>query len=112
MNKEDIKELISDLAKKHASDDDFYELFENEAEMLIFNYSKEKNYQIDGVNYLESLNNEIMEDDEMDQSEYRKEYLVLLEKKFDDIADLMWQYVSSFWPDSFENKEQYLASDQ
>ena len=112
MNKEDIKELISDLAKKHACDDDFYELIENEAEMLIFNFSKEKNYQIDGVSYVESLNDEDMDDDEMNQSEQRKEYLSLLEKKFEDIADLMWHYVSSFWPDAFENKEEYLATDQ
>ena len=105
---EDIKELISDLAKKHASDDDFYELVENEAEMLIFNYSKAMNYHIEGVSYLESLNEEVMDDEEIDQSELRKEYLVLLEKKFQDVADLMWHYVSSFWPDAFENKEEYL----
>jgi len=113
MDKEDIKQLISELAKQHADDDDdFYELIENEAEILIFNYSKEKNYHIGGFTYIETLDDENMDDDEMDQSEHRKEYLALLEKKFEDIADLMWHYVSSFWPDAFQNKEDYLNTDQ
>jgi hypothetical protein len=30
--------------------------------------------------------------------------------KKEDVAELIWYYVSSFWPDSFESKQEYILT--
>jgi hypothetical protein len=48
-----------------------------------------------------------LEEDYFCQERYQL-YLDTLATMHEDVADLMWCYVSSFWQDQFESKEVYL----
>jgi hypothetical protein len=123
MNLEDIKQKISHLAQKHSSipendlsDFGNAEILESEAFHLIVDYSESKGYLING--FPTEIRNRY-ENDEISDEEYDEDYFCLeryelyldtLTLQKDDVAELMWHYANSFWPDQFESKEDYIES--
>lgn len=123
MNLEDIKQKISHLAQKHSSipendlsDFGNAEILESEAFHLIVDYSESQGYLING--FPTEIRNRY-ENDEISDEEYDEDYFCLeryelyldtLTLQKDDVAELMWHYANSFWPDQFESKEDYIES--
>jgi hypothetical protein len=123
MNLEDIKQKISHLAQKHSSipendlsDFGNAEILESEAFHLIVDYSESQGYLING--FPTEIRNRY-ENDEISDEEYDEDYFCLeryelyldtLTLQKDDVAELMWHYSNSFWPDQFESKEDYIES--
>jgi len=123
MNLEDIKQKISHLAQKHSSipendlsDFGNAEILESEAFHLIVDYSESQGYLING--FPTEIRNRY-ENDEISDEEYDEDYFCLeryelyldtLTLQKDDVAELMWHYANSFWPDQIESKEDYIES--
>jgi hypothetical protein len=123
MNLEDIKQKISHLVQKHSSipendlsDFGNAEILESEAFHLIVDYSESQGYLING--FPTEIRNRY-ENDEISDEEYDEDYFCLeryelyldtLTLQKDDVAELMWHYSNSFWPDQFESKEDYIES--
>ena len=123
MNLEDIKQKISHLAQKHSSipendlsDFGNAEILESEAFHLIVDYSESQGYLING--FPTEIRNRY-ENDEISDEEYDEDYFCLeryelyldtLTLQKDDVAELMWHYANSFWPDQFESREDYIES--
>ena len=123
MNLKDIKQKISHLAQKHSSipendlsDFGNAEILESEAFHLIVDYSESQGYLING--FPTEIRNRY-ENDEISDEEYDEDYFCLeryelyldtLTLQKDDVAELMWHYANSFWPDQFESKEDYIES--
>ena len=55
------------------------------------------------------LPEEELEEDYFCQERYQL-YLDTLATQHEDVADLMWCYVSSFWEDQCESKEEYIQN--
>jgi len=114
MTLDEIKEKIKLLADKHQSiDEDDLDAFEDaellelEAEKLIVSYCEQNQYLINGF---PTEKKKI--EDELDEDYFcRERYQLYLDKLLvekEDVAELMWCFTSSFWPDSFESKEYYI----
>ena len=113
---EEIKAQIVVLAQQHkdtdADLDDFKdaELIEKEAEQLIVNYCEAKGYLINGFpTEKKQLPEEELEENYFCRERYQL-YLDTLAIQHEDVAELMWCYVSSFWEDQYECKEEYLQN--
>jgi hypothetical protein len=114
-----IDEIISqllDLAKKHKATgdniDDFIdsELIELEAEHLIIDYCENKGLLVNGFpREKKQWPEEDLEEDYFCRERYQL-YLDTLATQHEDVAELMWAYVSSFWKNQFEGKDEYLQS--
>jgi hypothetical protein len=111
-----IKIKIKQLAQNHyATDekgiDEFKdsELLELEAENLIIAYCEENKYLIEGF-----PTEKMKIKDELDEDYFCREryqyYLDCLTIEKKDVAELMWCYVSSFCPDSFDSKQEYILT--
>ena len=108
----EIKEKITALAKTHSSEggDDFggikhAEYLEEEALDMIISYCNDQGYTVKG------FPKEIPEDEDADDylcSERFQLYLDYLTLEKADVAELMWHYVSHFWSDMFESREDYV----
>ena len=116
MSIEEIIFKIKQLAQHHhATDengiDEFkdVELLELEAENLIIAYCEEKIYLIEGFPTEKKKIKDELDEDYFCSERYHY-YLDCLTVEKEDVADLMWCYVSSFWPDYFESKEEYIAT--
>lgn len=110
------KTTIISLSKEHQkSDDDIdgfkdAELIEYNAEQLIVAYAEKNGYLINGFpTEKKQLPEEELEEDYFCRERYQF-YLDTLATQKDDVAELMWCYVSSFWVDQYESKEEYLQS--
>jgi Fe-S cluster assembly scaffold protein SufB len=113
---DNIKTTIISLSKEHQmSDDDIdgfkdAELIEHKAEQLIVAYAEKNGYLINGFpTEKKQLPEEELEEDYFCRERYQL-YLDTLATQKDDVAELMWCYVSSFWVDQYESKEEYLQS--
>lgn len=114
-----IDEIISqllDLAKKHKATgdnvDDFIdsELIELEAEHIIIDYCENKGLLVNGFpTEKKQWPEEDLEEDYFCRERYQL-YLYTLATQHEDVAELMWSYVSSFWENQFEGKDEYLQS--
>jgi hypothetical protein len=116
MNISMIKDKISELASKHHSIDggDFKdiksaEILESEAQELIIDYCVNKNYLINGFPTLKKELAEEYDEDYFSIERYQL-YLDKLTLEKDDIAELTWCYISSFWPDWFDSKDEFIES--
>lgn len=92
--------------------DDFKdaEQIEQEAEQLIAEYCEAKGYLVNGFpTEKRQLPEEELEEDYFCRERYQM-YLDTLATKHEDVANLMWCYVSSFWEDKYESKEEYLQN--
>jgi len=114
MSIETLKNKISRLSEEHKATgndlDDFKdaELIEYEAEQLIIEYCEAKGYLVNGFpTQKKQLPEEELEEDYFCRERYQL-YLDTLATTQDDVSELMWHYVSSFWEDQYESKEEYL----
>lgn len=118
MSIEEIIFKIKQLAQHHhATDengiDEFkdVELLELEAENLIIAYCEEKIYLIEGFPTEKKKIKDQLDEDYFCRERYQY-YLDCLTIEKKDVAELMWCYVSSFWPDSFDSKQEYILTIQ
>jgi hypothetical protein len=116
LNKDEIILKLSLLAKEHKATgddlDDFKdaELIEKEAEQLIVKYCEAKEYLVNGFpTEKKQLPEEDLEEDYFCQERYQL-YLDTLATQHEDVAELMWCYVSSFWEDQYETKQEYIQN--
>lgn len=113
MKIEEIVAKITELALQHhkIDEDSLDELkdaeqIEYEAEQLIIDYCVSQNYLINGFPKEKLAVVDDLEDDYFSRERYQF-YLDRLIIEKEDIADLMWHYTSSFWPNYFESKKEY-----
>lgn len=121
MNIDEIKLEITELAKEHHAIDiptideiQFAEMIEEEVTRLIVSYCEHNGYMINGFptekrKLLEIQEN--IEGEEVDEyfcHERFQLYLDCLALEKDDVAELLWFYNKSFWPDNFETKEGFI----
>lgn len=113
MKIEEIVAKITELALQHhkIDEDSLDELkdaeqIEYEAEQLIIDYCVSQNYLINGFPTEKLAVVDDLEDDYFSRERYQF-YLDRLIIEKEDIADLMWHYTSSFWPNYFESKKEY-----
>lgn len=113
---EEIKLRINILAQKHKSNDEYgidefedSELLELEAENLIIDYCEEKIYLIEGFPTEKKKIKDELDEDYFCRERYRY-YLDRMTVEKEDVADLMWCYVSCFWPDYFKSKQEYILT--
>jgi hypothetical protein len=111
-----IKDKISELASKHHSIDDggfdeikSAELLESEAEDLIIDYCVNRNYLINGFPTQKKEMPAEYDEDYFSMERYQL-YLDKLTLEKEDVAELTWYYVSSFWPGWFDSKDEYIES--
>lgn len=116
MTLNEIKENLKLLAEKHHSiaenDLDAFEdaeLIELKAEKLIIAYCEQNNYLINGFPTEKKKIEEELEEDYFCRERYQLYLDTLLIEK-EDVAELMWCYTSSFWPDYFDTKEEYVQT--
>lgn len=112
-----IIEKIREIASRHASIQEVgideikeSELLEIEAENLIISYCEKMGYQVYGF----PMDKRNVDEDKLDEDYFCRErfqlYLDLLSLEKEDVAELMWFFVSTFWPAQFSNKQQYLLT--
>ena len=108
---EGLQNRLHDLSAKHKEvDDQDAEIIELEAERLIVEYCEAQGYLINGFpTEKKQLPEEALEEDYFCRERYQL-YLDILATQKEDVAILMWAYVSSFWKAQFESKEEYLQS--
>jgi hypothetical protein len=117
----EIKQKITALAQKHAASeentlDDIKdaELLESDAKNLIIQYCENQGYLINGfpTEMKRRYKNNEISDEEYDEDYFCEEryglYLDMLTLDKTDVAELTWHYTSSFWPDQFQSKDEYL----
>jgi hypothetical protein len=117
----EIKQKITALAQKHAASDENTlddikdaELLESDAKHLIIQYCENQGYLINGfpTEMKRRYENNEISDEEYDEDYFCEErydlYLDMLTLDKTDVAELTWHYTSSFWPDQFESKDEYL----
>jgi len=107
---------LTDLAKKHKATGDniddyvFFELIESEAEELIIDYCEDKGFLVNGF----PTEKRQLPEEELDEDYFCREryllYLDTLTTQHEDVVELMWFYVNSFWENQFDSKEEYLQS--
>jgi hypothetical protein len=114
---ETIKQNILSLSKQHHAlgelDEDLLdyneaEIIEQNAIGLIIDYCVKQAYFINGLPNADwrKTDEDVFEHEV--QQEKLQLYLDTLTLQKDDVADLTWTFVASFWPGEFENKESYL----
>lgn len=109
---EEIQQQILKLSidHKNMTDDDEAEYTEQMVEDLIVAYCESMNYNINGFPLAKKqLPPEELEDDYFCRERYQL-YLDILSLEKEDIAILTWTYVSAFWPEQFDSKDEYLHS--
>ncbi|MFN7313566.1 MAG: hypothetical protein ACK5UI_08795 [Bacteroidota bacterium] len=116
MDIDNIKSKLHTLSQQHKATgddlDDFKdsELIEKEAERLIVQYCESKGYLVNGFpTEKRQVPEEELEEDYFCQERYQL-YLDTLATQHEDVAELMWCYVSTFWEDQCESKEEYLQN--
>ena len=116
MNIDTIKNKITELSREHHSIDGeglntikTVEMLESEAQDLIIDYCENSNYLINGFPTLKKQMAEEYDEDYFSIDRYQL-YLDKLTLEKDDVAQLTWCYVSSFWPDQFETKEEFIEN--
>lgn len=113
---EEVKTKIVELAQLHnALGDDLHdfkdaELLEQEVEQLIVSHCVHLGYLINGF----PAEKQQLTEDELEEDYFCRErfqlYLDLNANIHEDIAELMWCYVSNFWSDQYASKEEYLRN--
>lgn len=109
---EEIKIKIKNLAQQHNQcDDDLFEeaeLLEIQAENLVVEYCRSNNLLVNGF----PTEMEKRPIDELEEDYFCRErfqfYLDTLATQNEDVAALMWIYVSNFWKEQFENQYEYI----
>lgn len=108
----EIKQKISEYAKKHAEADEDWMGFMYESDMvyLISDYCVQKGYLVKGFpKKMEESSKEEYDEDYFTYERYDF-YISTLATEKEDVADLMWFYVSKFWKDFFDSKEDFIEA--
>ena len=117
MTKEEIIERITSLSTKfHEINEQSIEEF-NDAEWLeklvedlIADYCVQNNYLVNGF----PTEKKCLPIEELDEDYFCREryqlYLDFLVIDKIDVADLMWHFINSFWPNQFESKSNYIET--
>lgn len=109
-----IKQTITEKSIAHQGANDFEdaELIEVGALDIISTYCIMNKYEINGFPFkLTDKNIDIEEYYELYDSsvfEAYNQYVDLLALEKEDVAELMWHYTNSFWPNQFKSKSEYL----
>lgn len=111
----EIIEKLFELGKKHNSIEEKgmneikeAELIEQEAFHLILQYCDEQGYSVDGFPHEKrNLPEEEIDEDYFCHDRFRL-FLDILTLDNNDVAELMWAYVSAFWPNVAETKHEYI----
>lgn len=117
MKLQEVKNKIAELAiqhhainEKHITDELYAcETIEEEVNELIIAYAEHKGYLING--FPTQKREEITDEDEADDYfcvERFELYLDTLCIQQPNILELCWFYNNTFWPDTFETKEDFL----
>ena len=117
MTKEEIIEQIKSLStkfheinEKNIEDFNDAEWIEIQVEDLITDYCVQNNYLVNGF----PTEKKCLPIEELDEDYFCREryqlYLDYLVTNNMDVADLMWYYVKSFWPNQFESKSNYIVT--
>jgi hypothetical protein len=86
------------------------ELIELEAEQFIISFCEANGYLVNGFpTEKKQLPEEELEEDYFCRERYQL-YLDTLATQREDVAELMWCYVSHFWPEQYESKEEYIQN--
>lgn len=117
MIKEEIIKQIASLStkfheinEKNIEDFNDAEWIEIQVEDLITDYCVQNNYLVNGFpTQKKSLPIEELDEDYFCRERYQL-YLDYLVTNNMDVADLMWYYVKSFWPNQFESKSNYIVT--
>lgn len=111
-----IKIKIIQLAQNHHATDEKgidelkdSELLEIDAENLIIAYCEEKKYLIKGFPTEKKKIKDQLDEDYFCRERYQY-YLDCLTIEKKDVVELMWCYVSCFWPDYFKSKQEYILT--
>ena len=111
-----IKQIRSLSTKFHEINEQSIEEFndaewlEKQVEDLIADYCVQNNYLVNGFpTEKKSLPIEELDEDYFCRERYQL-YLDHLVTHNMDVADLMWHYVESFWPNQFESKSNYIET--
>ena len=113
MSIDEIKSKITELSEQHKKSDNELEdikdtdWLEGEAFDLISDYCEKMNYSVNGFPQDKKLD---LDDDEEFSGEYWMLYVDKLTLSHSDVADLHWHWVRSFWPEQYENREEFLTS--
>ena len=115
MTAEDVKQEISELAKKHEAIDeqtisDFNdaEYIELMAEELIIAYCEHNGYMINGF---PTDKRQQLSEEEQEEYFCRERFHLYLDRlaiEKEDIAEFWWFYHNCFWPQCVETKEKFL----
>jgi hypothetical protein len=113
-----ILEKISELAIRHKAtgnnleDLEDAEWLEFEAQDLIVEYCEQNGHQVEGFPHEKRIL--ALSDDFYDEEYFCRErfqlYVDMLSLQIEIVADLNWHYVSSFWPEEFKDKSDFLVS--
>ena len=117
MIKEEIIKQIASLStkfheinEKNIEDFNNAEWIEKQVEDLITDYCVQNNYLVNGFpTEKKNLPIEELDEDYFCRERYQL-YLDHLVTHNMDVADLMWHYVKSFWPNQFESKSNYVET--
>ena len=118
MTKQEIKNKIEVLAKLHHQADEellgfeIIYLYEREALNNIVQYCECKGYLINGFPTQKRLIIPEEEQGDYFTDERFQYYLDLLSLQNEEVAELNYTYQKSFWPDSIETLEEFMASIQ
>jgi len=86
------------------------EMLEKKVEDLLTDYCVQHNYLVNGF----PTEKKCSPLEELDEDYFCREryqlYLDHLVTQNTDVADLMWHYVNSFWPNQFESKSIYIET--
>jgi hypothetical protein len=111
-----LKSKIIELSLEHKligdNLDDYKDsdLIEIEAEQLVVSYCESNVYLVNGFPIKKKiLPVEDLEEDYFCRERY-KLYLDTLAIQKEDVSELMWCYVSSFWEDQFSSKDEYIQN--
>ena len=116
MTIQEIKKKITELAQKHAANDENKisdindaDYLETLAEDLIIAYCEEKVYLINGFpTEKRKLDLEELDDDDYFCRERFFLYLDILTYQKQDVAELTWHFTNSFWPGTFTSKQDFI----
>jgi hypothetical protein len=107
MNPQDLKQAITVISGIHTrysnmvADPEGKDFLENKAFNLIIGYCQEMKYKADGFPSDLTLNDELT----------YKHWMLYVDKltlAHDDVAQLHWHWVTSFWPAKYESFEVFL----
>lgn len=91
-------------------DDTYAEIYEGEVRYLIIAYCESKNYEVEGYPFQKRILGETDENYDEDYFCYERDlkYLDVLATTNDDVLELMYFYICTFWEDQESSKQEYL----